>query len=1070
VGWPREMTASGLLCGSCGTELNENAKFCSECGAAVTSAAKPAEYKQVTVLFADVVHSMDIAAAVGAERLREIMAELANRCAAVVKRYGGTVDKFTGDGIMAVFGAPIALEDHAVRACLAALGVQEEAKRLAVDVREHDGVDLQLRVGLNSGEVIAGEIGSGALGYTAVGEQVGIAQRMESVAPPGGVMLSASTARLVEGAATLGESDLVQIKGADVPVSARRLLGMGEGHHTGGRAESNLVGRRWEMSAVEGLLDRAIGGHGAVVGVVGSPGIGKSRLVREVAAMAGRRSVEVFTTFCESHATDVPFRVVARLLRVATGIEGLDAEAARAQVHARVPDADPEDLLLLHDLLGIADPNARLPAIDPDARRRRLTALVNADSLAQETPAVYVVEDAHWIDEVSESMLADFLTVIPQTPSLVLATYRPEYEGALARVHGAQTIALAPLSDSETTALVSELLGDDPSVGELGHMIAERAAGNPFFVEEMVRELAERGVLRGERGAYTSTSEVAEVTVPATLQATIAARIDRLEPRAKRTLSAAAVIGSRFSLDLLKTLGINPRLEDLVGAELVDQVRFTPRAEYAFHHPMIRTVAYESQLKSDRAELHRRLAEVIQEREPESLDENMALIAEHLEAAGELRDAYSCHMLAGGWSNNRDIAAARVSWERARQIADALLEDDPDRTEMRIGPRTMLCATTWRVHADISGHFEELRQLCTLAGDKVSLAIGMTGLMMEHMQHGRVREASRLASEQMSLLKSIVKPSFQTANEFVAIVIVYQTVAISIRYESGALADILQWSQTIIDWANDRAEGNRVVRSSLAMALVWRGVAGWSLGRDGWRADLDDAVAMARNTDPTTHAAVVQWKYGFAIANGVLLADDSAVREIDEALRTAEGLSDDYRLGGLKCAAGVALTHRDAPADRQRGLELLAQARDMCRHKQYMESELPFIESYAALVEASRGDRDAAMAVMRKAVNDMLQAGQLAYGVSATNVLVETLLDRGADGDITKAQSAIDCLENLPTEEGWVAHTIWLLRMRALLARAHGDAVGYRDYRDRYRAMATSLGFQGHMKWAEAMP
>lgn len=273
----------------------------------------------------------------------------------------------------------------------------------------------------------------------------------------------------------------------------------------------------------------------------------------------------------------------------------------------------------------------------------------------------------------------------------------------------------------------------------------------------------------------------------------------------------------------------------------------------------------------------------------------------------------------------------------------------------------------------------------------------------------------------------------------------------------------------MIDWADDRAEGNRVVRSSLAVALVWRGVARWSLGRDGWREDLDDAVAMARNTDPTTHAAVVQSKYGFAIANGVLLADDSAVREIDEALRTAEGLSDDYTLGGLKCAAGVALTHRDAPADHQRGLELLAQVRDMCRHKRYIQSELPFIESYAALVEARRGDRDAAMAVMRKAVNDMLQAGQFAYGVSATNVLVETLLDRGADGDITEAQRAIDCLANLRTEEGWVAHTIWLLRMRALLARAHGDAVGYRDYKDRYRAMATSLGFQGHMKWAEAM-
>ena len=224
------LTATGLFCGSCGTELPPDSRFCNKCGTPITHAAASAEYKQVTVLFADVVHSMDIAAAVGAERLREIMAELADRCAAVVKRYGGTVDKFTGDGIMAVFGAPVALEDHAVRACLAALGVQEEAKRLAEEVQRRDGADLRLRIGLNSGQVIAGEIGSGAFGYTAVGEQVGMAQRMESVAPPGGVMLSASTARLVEGAAVLGEPELVQIKGADEPVPARRLLGMGERH------------------------------------------------------------------------------------------------------------------------------------------------------------------------------------------------------------------------------------------------------------------------------------------------------------------------------------------------------------------------------------------------------------------------------------------------------------------------------------------------------------------------------------------------------------------------------------------------------------------------------------------------------------------------------------------------------------------------------------------------------------------------------------------------------------------------------------------------------------------------
>ncbi len=380
------MTAA-TACRTCGAEPREGARFCDGCGAPVTAHDTHAEFKQVTVLFADVVHSMDIAAAVGAERLREIMAELSDRCAVVVQRYGSTVAQWTGDGIMAVFGAPMALEDHAVRACLAALGLQQEATRLAVDVRERDGIDLRLRVGLNSGEVIAGGMGSGQFGYATVGEQVGMAQRMESVAPPGGVMLSASTARLVEGAASLGELELVRIKGAEAPVPARRLLGMGDGHRAVGRAESNLVGRRWEMAAVEGLLDRAIDGHGAVVGVVGSPGIGKSRLVREVAAMAAARGVEVFTAFCESHTSQVPFHAVARLLRAATGVGGLDgADRPRRRCAAGFPMPTPRTCCCLDDLLGIADPEVELPKIDPDARRRRLTALVNAASLARTEP------------------------------------------------------------------------------------------------------------------------------------------------------------------------------------------------------------------------------------------------------------------------------------------------------------------------------------------------------------------------------------------------------------------------------------------------------------------------------------------------------------------------------------------------------------------------------------------------------------------------------------------------------------------------------------------------------------
>jgi adenylate cyclase len=536
------------------------------------------------------------------------------------------------------------LEDHAFRACLAALDIQRETELLAAEVQRRDGVALQLRVGLNSGQVIAGEIGSGPLGYTAVGEQVGVAQRMESVAPPGGVMLSETTACLVEEAAMLGESELVHIKGADTPVPARRLLAIGD-HAARRRSESALVGRQWEIGTVTAILDEAIGGAGCVVNVMGPAGIGKSRLVREAAALAASRGVAVFTTYCESHARDIPFHVVAQLLRAGLGVAELDDEAARAGVRAQVPEADPQDLLLLDDLLGIADTAVALPDIAPDARRRRLTALVNTVSLARETPGVYVIEDVHWIDEVSESMLADFLAVIPQTPSMVLITYRPEYHGALTRVSGAQTIALRPLTDAQTSALTAELLGSDASISGVAAQVGARAAGNPFFVEEIVRDLAERGMLRGQPGAYVLRGEVADVDVPATLQATIGARIDRLGSTAKRTLNAAAVIGSRFDTDLLTSMIDRPDVAPLIEAELVDQVRFTSRAEYAFRHPLIRTVAYESQLKSDRAALHRRLAVAIEQRDPASADENAALIAEHLAAAGDLREAFGWHML-----------------------------------------------------------------------------------------------------------------------------------------------------------------------------------------------------------------------------------------------------------------------------------------------------------------------------------------------------------------------------------------------------------------------------------------
>ncbi len=589
-------------CTSCAKELPEDARFCLQCGTPTATPSTHAEYKQVTVLFADVVHSMDIAAAVGPERLREIVTELVERASTVVSRFGGTVNQFTGDGLMAVFGAPVALEDHAFRACLAALGIQHEVGRLATDVDRRDGIELRLRIGLNSGPVIAGEIGSGSLGYTAIGEQVGMAQRMESVAPPGGVMLSESTARLVENTVALEGPEWVHIKGASEPVHARRLLTIVD-RRPGRRSEAKLVGRAWELNTISGILDEVIGGSGYVVGVMGPAGIGKSRLIRETAALASARGVELFSAHCESHTSDVPFHAIARLFRAALAIDDLDAATARTRARDRFVNADSDDLLLLDDLLGIRDTNVALPEIAADARRRRLTALVNAAALASNEPAVYVIEDVHWIDEASESMMADFLAVIPRTPSLVLVTYRPEYRGTLSRVSGAQTIALQPLSDAHAQTLMTDLLGADPSVASLGATITERASGNPFFVEEMVRDLAERNVLQGQPGAYLLSREITDADVPATLQATIGARIDRLDPIAKATLNAASVIGSRFDTDLLGSLVDHTDIDPLITAELIDQVQFSPRAGYAFRHPLIRAVAYESQLKSDRTTL-----------------------------------------------------------------------------------------------------------------------------------------------------------------------------------------------------------------------------------------------------------------------------------------------------------------------------------------------------------------------------------------------------------------------------------------------------------------------------------
>lgn len=1049
-----------VSCRACGAEPRTGARFCDSCGSALV-VDQPAEYKQVTVLFADVVHSMDIAAAVGAERLREIMTDLIREASAVVQRYGGTVSQFTGDGLMAVFGAPIALEDHAFRACLAALDIQQGVQHLGVIVERRDGIELKLRIGLNSGEVIAGEMGSGPNSYTTIGEQVGMAQRMESVAPAGGVMLSESTARMVGDAVTLGDPQKVRIKGADAPVVARRLLATAPTTQRPARQLSTLVGRGWELTSVNAMLDQSMKGKGRIVGLVGPPGIGKSRMAGEIASVAEGRSCRVFTTRCESHAKEIPFHAAAGLLRDVFAISGLDAAAARAVVRGRMRAADSDDLVLLDDLLGIHDDETPLPAIEPDARGRRLAALLNAAAVDGSTPAVYVVEDAHWIDSVSEAMIAQFAAVVPQTRAMLLLTYRPEYVGVLNQLSGAHRIALAPLDDSESAQLAAELCGSDSTVRSLITQVAARAAGNPFFAEEMVRDLAERGVLKGELGDYVLHGDAGEVSVPASLQATIAARIDRLRPAAKRTLAAASVIGSQFDTVLLEHLVDDIDVAELTAAELIDQVTFTANTEYMFRHPLIRTVAYESQLKADRAELHRQVATVIEARDPEAPGPSAALIAQHLEAAGDLRAAFDWHMRAAAWAQFRDFRAARTAWQQAREVADRLRPDDPEKPFLQIGPRTALCASTFRFSGSVEDTgFEELRDLCASVGDNLSLALGMGGLLTALVFHNRLRDAAQVASDCSAMLDSISEP---------ALTLTLCVAASNAKWQAGEVVEALRLAQRAIDLAEgDPTRDSVVIGSPLTMALALRGGNRLALGIEGWRDDLHRAAQMAISIDVTTHVSGILLKYGYPVVNAASLPGAAAAAETAEALMLAERCGDDSALDMARLARGIALVRGDA-AQRSVGLELLTLYREASLRHGYATDAVRFASTEFAKEKARIGDIDGAVQMARSAVDFCFDSGDMTSRGPAVATLVELLLRRGGQGDLGEAGKAVERLTAVPVDPGFVLHELPLLRMRALLARAHSDEAGYRGFADRYRNMANALGFEGHIAIAATM-
>ena len=672
-----------------------------------------AERKQVTVLFADVSGSMDLAEQEDPEEWRKIMQRFFSTLAEAVTRFEGTVDKFTGDGIMAIFGAPVAHEDHARRACYAALQMLDDVAEYAAELRRARGLNFSTRIGINSGEVITGAIGEGGGAYTAIGHTVGLAQRMEALAEPGKAYLTEHTASLARGFLDLRDLGEFEIKGASRPVQVFELAGVGEARSrldlARERGLSRFVGREPEMARLEEALGRAKADEAVAVGVVAEPGIGKSRLYHEFVQHCRSDGVEVFQAQGQAHGKAIPFMPILQMLRSFFGIGDSDPEQlAREKIAGRALLLDAgfaADLPLLFDFLGVPDPERPVPQMSPEARQRSLAEVLCrlVSKPSRQKTLMLVFEDLHWVDEGSQAMLNGLIEGFAGTKTLVLFNYRPEYSPPWADSACFEAIGLSPLRQEDTRELLRDLAGSDPSLDGLDEPIHERTSGNPFFIEEIVRELAESGYLEGERGAYRLAKPIDDAGVPVSVQAVLAARIDRLDADAKQLLQVASVLGKEVSGDALRmaasldSAAMEGALRELVAGGFLYEAELYPERLLAFRHPLTREVAYGTQLAEQRAATHAAAARALIELEPpERYDELSALIADHLRQGGETLEAARWSARAAHWAGHSRPRDALRLWHQVMELVDGL-EEDEETASMAVHSRLLQLQYAWRI-------------------------------------------------------------------------------------------------------------------------------------------------------------------------------------------------------------------------------------------------------------------------------------------------------------------------------------------------------------------------------------
>jgi class 3 adenylate cyclase/tetratricopeptide (TPR) repeat protein len=660
-----------LACGACGAELPGGARFCLQCGQAVAGSPAapvrspaPATYtpkhlaekiltsktalegerKQVTVLFADLKGSMELLADRDPEEARKLLDPVLERMMEAVHHYEGTVNQVMGDGIMALFGAPIGHEDHAVRACYAALRMQRRVTLYADEIQRGGGTPVQIRVGLNSGEVVVRAIGSDLhMDYTAVGQTTHLAARMEQMAKPGSVLVTGDTLKLAEGYVQVRPLGAVRVKGLDAPTSVYELTGSVPARSrlqaSAARGLTRFVGRDSELQQLAQALDRAAAGHGQAVAVVGEAGVGKSRLVWEFTRSPHTHGWLVLESGSVSYGKATPYLPVIELLKAYCRIqERDDPRAIRERVAGKLLTLDRALEPLLTPLLALLDvpvDDATWGALDPPQRRQRTLEAVKQLLLreSQVQPLLVLFEDLHWMDSETQALLDSLIESLPMARLLFLVNYRPEYQHAWGRKTYYLQLRIDPLPPESAEALLAALLGEDRTLELLKRVLIERTEGNPFFLEESVQTLVETKVLVGERGAYRMAKAPDAWQIPATAQAILAARINRLEPEDKRLLQAASVIGKDVPFTLLQAIADVP--EDSLrwgltqAAEFLYETSLFPDLEYTFKHALTHEVAYRSVLQERRRALHAMIVDAIEAVYPERLTQQVERLAHH---------------------------------------------------------------------------------------------------------------------------------------------------------------------------------------------------------------------------------------------------------------------------------------------------------------------------------------------------------------------------------------------------------------------------------------------------------